>query len=74
MALLCRGFFRDLISPRKAMVHLFDDNFVPFSLLWYEIVSGDLSLELDMHQTDNDALKKVLPSCFNFRCDEIHSQ
>ena len=42
MALLCRGFFRDLISPRKAMVHLFDDNFVPFSLLWDEIGSGDL--------------------------------
>lgn len=51
--------FRDTMSLRTAMDRLFEDSFVHPSRFWLEQGSGELSLDLDIYQTDEDVVVKA---------------
>ena len=51
--------FSNMMSLRNAMDRLFEDSFVHPYRFWPEIGSGELSLELDMYQTDKDVVIKT---------------
>lgn len=51
--------FRDMISLRNAMDRLLEDSFVRPSRFWPELGKGELSLDLDMYQTDKDVIIKA---------------
>lgn len=50
---------RDMISLRNAMEKLFEDSFIHPSRLWPELGKGELSLDLDVYQTNKDVVVKV---------------
>lgn len=51
--------FRDMMSLRNAMDRLFEDSYVHSSRFWPELGKGELSLDLDMYQTDKDVVIKA---------------
>lgn len=62
MTMARREPFGDMMSLRNAMDRLFEDSFIRPTRLWPELSTGDLSLDLDMYQTDKDlVLKTAIP-------------
>ncbi|MFC1923822.1 Hsp20/alpha crystallin family protein [Chloroflexota bacterium] len=51
--------FRDLMSLRSAMDRLFENSFIRPSRFWPELERGELSLDLDMYQTDKNVVVKT---------------
>ena len=49
----------DMMSLRNAMDRLFEDSYIRPSRLWPELGRGELSLDLDVYQTDNDVVVKA---------------
>lgn len=51
--------FSDMMSLRNAIDRLFEDSFVRPSRFWPELGAGELTLDLDVYQTDKDVIVKA---------------
>ena len=49
----------NMVSLRNAMDRLFEESFVKPSNFWTEFGNGELSLDLDVYQTDKDVVVKA---------------